>query len=110
VGEQGRKPLFVDKPETIATAIRIGKPINWIKAIRAVIESNGMLLKVSDEEIIEALKKIARYEGIGVEPASATAYAGFLKLVEKETISIDEIGILVFMGHALKDPDIISSL
>lgn len=107
---KAEKPLFVDKPETIATAIRIGKPINWMKAVRAVIESNGMFLKVSDEEIIEALKKIARYEGIGVEPASATAYAGFLKLVEKETINIDEIGVLVFTGHALKDPDTISYL
>ncbi len=107
---KAEKPLFVDKPETIATAIRIGKPINWMKAVRAVIESNGMFLKVSDEEIIKALKKIARYEGIGVEPASATAYAGFLKLVEKETINIDEIGILVFTGHVLKDPDTISSL
>ncbi|RLG90345.1 MAG: threonine synthase [Thermoprotei archaeon] len=107
---KAEKPLFVDKPETIATAIRIGKPINWMKAVRAVIESNGMFLKVSDKEIIEALRKIARYEGIGVEPASATAYAGFLKLVEKETISIDEIGVLVLTGHALKDPDTISSL
>ena len=56
------------------------------------------------------MKKIARYEGIGVEPASATAYAGFLKLVKKETINIDEIGVLVFTGQALKDPDTISSL
>ncbi len=109
--EEGKeKPVFVDKPKTIATAIRIGRPINWMKAIKAVVESKGLFLKVSDEEIMEALKKIARYEGIGVEPASATAYAGFLKLVERELINIEDVGILIFTGHALKDPDTVSSL
>ncbi len=104
------KPIFIDKPETIATAIRIGKPINWMKAVRAVVESKGLFLKVSDEEIMEALKRIARYEGIGVEPASATAYAGFLELSRRNLVDPNEVGVVVFTGHALKDPDTVSSL
>ncbi len=99
------KPLFIDKPETIATAIRIGKPINWSKALRAVRESNGSFVTVSDEEILLAQKTLAVLEGIAVEPASATTIAALNHI--KDYINRDEVVVLVATGHALKDPDVI---
>ncbi len=98
----------VEKPETIASAIRIGNPVNWRRALRAVGESNGVLLSVSDEEILAAQRKLARFEGIGVEPASAVTLAGFLKLVEEKIIERDDKVVFILTGHALKDPDIAS--
>ncbi len=99
------KPLFVEKPETIATAIRIGKPVNWMKALRAVRESGGLFTKVKDEEIIEAMKMLASMEGVGAEPAGASSLAGLLKLVESGVIDEGDRVVLVVTGHALKDPD-----
>jgi threonine synthase len=98
------KPIFFEKPETIATAIRIGKPVNWQKALKAVKESRGIFIKVKDEEIIEAQKRLARHEGIGAEPASAAAYVAYLKLKEKDMINKYEKTVVVLTGHALKDP------
>lgn len=97
------EPLFTEDPETVATAIRIGKPVNWPKAFRALKESRGIAEVVSDEEILEAQRSLGK-RGIGVEPASAAAYAGYLKLLGNE-ISRDERVVLVATGHALKDPD-----
>lgn len=99
------EPLFIDKPTTIASAIRIGRPINWFKAMRAVKESNGFFVTVSDEDILNAMKILAKYEGIGVEPASATTLAALIKCVNEGKISRDDLVILVATGHALKDPD-----
>jgi threonine synthase len=98
------KPIFFEKPETIATAIRIGKPVNWQKALKAVRESGGIFIKVKDEEIIEAQKRLARNEGIGAEPASAAAYAAYLKLKEEDMINKYQKTVVVLTGHALKDP------
>ncbi|MDW8036082.1 MAG: pyridoxal-phosphate dependent enzyme, partial [Candidatus Korarchaeum sp.] len=92
-------------PETIATAIRIGKPVNWPKAMRALRESDGLAVEVSDQEILEAQRKLGRM-GIGVEPASASPYAAYLKLVGKE-ISLSDKVVLIATGHALKDPDVL---
>ena len=97
----------VDNPETIATAIRIGKPVNWVRALRAVRESRGLFIDVSDSDIIGAQKILARHEGIGVEPASAAAIAGVAKLRKEGIIDRDERVVAIATGHALKDPDII---
>ncbi|PTD94541.1 threonine synthase [archaeon SCG-AAA382B04] len=91
-------------PETIATAIRIGNPINGPKALEAVYQTNGSAESVSDEEIIEAQKKLARLEGIGVEPASASSVAGLKKLIEQGRVDSDEKVVCVTTGHLLKDP------
>lgn len=92
-------------PETIATAIRIGNPVNAKKALSAIRESGGCAESVTDEELIEAQKALARLEGIGVEPASATSVAGLKKLVEAGVISKDEVVVCVTTGHLLKDPE-----
>lgn len=102
-----QEPLFVDKPTTIATAIRIGRPINWPKAMKAVKESNGFFVMVSDDEILSAMKMLARYEGLGVEPASAASLAGLIKCGRESRIEKDSLVVLVATGHALKDPETI---
>jgi len=96
----------IDRPETIATAIRIGAPISWKKAIRAIKESRGTAETVTDEEILEAQKMLARSEGLFVEPASASSIAGLKKLFEAGKIDKDEVVVCVTTGHGLKDPDI----
>jgi len=100
----------VMKPETIATAIRIGSPVNWKKAIRAVKESNGLVETVSDGEILAAQTLLAGYEGLFVEPASAASIAGLRKLVLSGKIDADEKVVCIATGHGLKDPDILSRL
>ena len=100
------KIVPIDKPETIATAIRIGAPISWKKAMRAIRESGGTAETVTDEEILEAQKMLARSEGLFVEPASASSIAGLKKLFEAGKIDKDEVVVCVTTGHGLKDPDI----
>lgn len=97
----------VASPETIATAIRIGAPVNWKKALRAVKESNGLIETVSDTEILNAQKELASKEGIFVEPASASSIAGLKKLREMGMIDPDERVVCVTTGHGLKDPQIV---
>jgi len=96
----------INQPETIATAIRIGAPVSWKKALRAIRESKGTAETVTDEEILEAQKMLARSEGLFVEPASASSIAGLKKLLESGKIDKDEIVVCVATGHGLKDPDI----
>jgi len=93
-----------ENPETVATAIRIGNPVNARKALLAIRESGGTAESVTDEEIIEAQKDLARLEGIGVEPASATSVAGLKKLVEAGVVGRDESVVCITTGHLLKDP------
>lgn len=95
----------IDKPETIASAIRIGSPVSWKKALRAIKESGGTAETVTDQEILEAQKMLARHEGIFVEPASASSIAGLKKLLCYGEISRDEVVVCVTTGHGLKDPD-----
>lgn len=92
-------------PETIATAIRIGNPVNARKALIAIEESGGLAESVTDDELIQAQKDLAQLEGIGVEPASATSVAGLKKLVDAGLISKDETVVCVTTGHLLKDPE-----
>ncbi|MET1101166.1 MAG: threonine synthase [Pyrodictiaceae archaeon] len=100
-----REPVFFENPETVATAIRIGKPVNWPKAFRAVEESSGMFIDVNDDEILGAQRLLARREGIVVEPASAASLAGLLRLVREGYIGRGETVVIILTGHGLKDPD-----
>jgi threonine synthase len=95
----------VAKPETVATAIRIGAPVSWKKAMNAIRDSYGTAETVTDEEILDAQRILARIEGIFVEPASASSIAGLKKLVKNGVINRDERVVCVTTGHGLKDPD-----
>jgi threonine synthase len=99
------KIVPVEHPETIATAIRIGAPVSWKKAVNAIHESHGTAETVTDEEILDAQKTLARIEGIFVEPASASSLAGLKKLIKNGTINKDEKVVCITTGHGLKDPD-----
>jgi threonine synthase len=96
----------VASPETEATAIRIGNPRSWKKALRAVRDTNGFVMDVTDEEIAEAKVMIGR-DGIGCEPASATTLAALRKLTEQRQIDRDATVVAILTGHALKDTDYI---
>ncbi len=95
----------VPNPETVATAIRIGAPVSWRKAVNAIRDSFGTAETVTDDEILDAQKLLARVEGIFVEPASASSIAGLKKLVSMGVIDRDERIVCVTTGHGLKDPD-----
>ncbi|MEM2569694.1 MAG: pyridoxal-phosphate dependent enzyme, partial [Candidatus Bathyarchaeia archaeon] len=101
---------FVNRPETIATAIRIGSPVNWKKAVKAIKESGGIAETVSDDEILEAQRLLAQREGIFVEPSGAVPIAGLKKLMREALIDRDELIVCIATGHGLKDPDIILRL
>ncbi len=92
-------------PETVATAIRIGAPVNAEKALVAIRKTGGCAESVTDEEILRTQRDLARKEGIGVEPASAASVAGVQKLVESGAIDRSERIVCVVTGHLLKDPD-----
>ncbi len=94
-----------ENPETIATAIRIGAPVNAEKALMAIRMTGGLAETVTDEEILRMQRDLARKEGIGVEPASAASVAGIRKLVEMGMIERNEKIVCVVTGHLLKDPD-----
>lgn len=96
----------VDKPDTVATAIRIGNPANWKKTVRAIKESGGTSTTVTDAEILNAQKLMARLEGIFAEPAGAAALAGLIKDVESGSIDGSSTIVCVSTGHGLKDPDV----
>jgi threonine synthase len=94
----------VEEPETVATAIRIGNPRSWEKAIREIEHSGGRVLSVDDEEIMAAKASIDR-AGVGCEPASAAALAGVERLVAEGVIKEGERVVGVLTGHLLKDSD-----
>ena len=90
--------------ETIATAIRIGNPVNAPKALPGIRNTGGTAIAVSDEAITDAQRALAA-EGVGVEPASATSVAGLRKLRERGIVDSDEQVVCLTTGHLLKDPD-----
>jgi threonine synthase len=90
--------------ETIATAIRIGYPVNWPKALPGIRDTGGTAVAVTDEEITDAQRALAG-EGVGVEPASAASVAGLRKLRAEGTIGADEDVVCLTTGHLLKDPN-----
>jgi threonine synthase len=93
-----------EQPHTLASAIKIGAPVSWKKAWRAVTETGGSILTVSEQEIADAKAIIGR-DGIGCEPASATTVAGIRKLVAGGLISKNDSVVAVLTGHVLKDTD-----
>lgn len=105
----GAAPLVegrpVDRPETIATAIRIGRPANGEKALAAVRESGGRLAAVSDEEILDAYRELAGRFGVFAEPASAASWAGVRLLASQGFFRGGERVVCILTGNGLKDPD-----
>lgn len=97
----------ISHPETMATAIRIGSPVSWKKALKAVYDSKGLMESVTYREIFQAQSTLARLGGLFIEPASATSTAGLKKLAEIGLIEQDEQVVCISTGHGLKDPDII---
>ena len=93
-----------EHPQTLASAIKIGAPVSWQKAWRAVRETGGSVITVNEQEIADAKAVIGR-DGIGCEPASATTVAGIRKLVAENVIEEHESVIAVLTGHLLKDTD-----
>jgi len=105
--ESGSKELVpIKNPNTVATAIRIGNPANWKKTVRAIRESGGYASVVTDEEILEAQRSLAKFEGIFAEPAGAAALAGLVKDIELGKIDKSADVVCVSTGHGLKDPDV----
>jgi len=102
--------LPVHNPQTIATAIRIGSPVNWPKVLKAIKESKGTAETVTDAEILEAQRELATLEGIFVEPASAASIAGLKKLRANRRVDASETIVCVTTGHGLKDPSVLDRL
>lgn len=95
----------IAQPETIATAIRIGNPASWTLAEAARDESNGYIHSVTDDEIVNAYKKVAKQDGVFIEPGSAASLAGVIQHVKAGLIKPEETVVCVFTGNGLKDPD-----
>src|SRR5204862_6223906 len=113
----GAAPIFhgckIDKPETAASAIRIGNPASWKQARAAIAESRGAIDVVNDEEILAAQNWLAQHEGVFVEPASAAPIAGLFKCCDAAGAAhsfreIPEASRIVctVTGHGLKDPEV----
>lgn len=96
----------VSNPQTVATAIRIGSPVNWSKVLRAIKESHGSATTVSDKQILTAQQVLASKEGIFVEPASAASIAGLSNCIESGDLDPSDVVVCVTTGHGLKDPSI----
>jgi threonine synthase len=109
----GAAPLVlghsIEKPETVATAIRIGKPARGEQALQAAEESKGRIIAVSDEQILDMQKMLANLEGIWVEPASAAGLAGLAHEIANGNLDLKGKRVVaICTGHGLKDPDIIT--
>ena len=111
---EGAAPLVhgepVAEPETIATAIRIGNPASWRGAIAARDDSGGMIGAVSDDEILDAYRRLARDEGVFAEPASAASVAGLIKQAHAGADLAGLTVVCVITGSGLKDPDTAMSI
>ena len=106
----GSAPLVtgrvVEKPETIATAIRIGNPARWHEAMQALDESGGIVTAVTDDDILASWKLLARLEGVFVEPASATGIAALKQQIAQGALDpTGKTAVCILTGHGLKDPD-----
>lgn len=105
---EGSAPIVrgvpIEKPETVASAIRIGKPASWEAAIKARDESGGEIRAVSDSAILDAYRMLARQEGIFAEPASAAALAGAIQMHADKLLVRGARAVLTLTGHGLKDP------
>lgn len=104
VREHGGEKLVPVQAETMASAIRIGNPASWKKAVQVLKATGGTVEQVSEAEIAQAKAEIGA-EGIGCEPASAVTLAGLKKLVKQGFVQKGEHVVLILTGHLLKDPD-----
>ncbi len=106
---EGAAPIVrghvVERPETVASAIRIGNPASWQGALEAVRGSQGAIDMLSDEEILDAYGLLSQLEGVFCEAASAASVAGLVKWAKTQSISPSERVVCVLTGHGLKDPD-----
>jgi threonine synthase len=104
---EGASPIvqnkIIEKPETIATAIRIGNPASWEQAIDARDASGGLIDSVTDDQILEAYRLVAHKEGIFVEPSSAAGIAGLLKKKSEGKLPKDKTIVITVTGNGLKD-------
>ena len=111
---EGAAPIVrgepVERPHSVASALRIGNPANWKGAVDARDESGGVIESVSDDEILEAYRLMAQSEGIFCEPASAASVAGLLKLSRAGLDLKDKKVACVITGSGLKDPDVAAGL
>ncbi len=106
---EGAAPIVhgrpVARPETVATAIRIGNPASWQAAVAARDESGGVIEAISDHDILAAYRLVARTEGVFVEPASAISIAGLHSLSRRGVVPPGATVVCTLTGHGLKDPD-----
>jgi threonine synthase len=106
---EGAAPIVrgqvVERPETIASAIRIGNPASWQGALEAVQQSQGAIDMVSDEEILDAYALLAQVEGVFCEAASAASVAGLAKWTKSRGFGVNDRIVCILTGHGLKDPD-----
>ncbi len=106
---EGAAPIvrghIVERPETVASAIRIGNPASWHSALEAARESEGAIDMVSDEEILDAYALLAQTEGVFCEPASAASVAGLVRWTKAAGLFPSDRVVCVLTGHGLKDPD-----
>ena len=100
------KGRVIDRPKTLATAIRIGNPASWKGALAARDESGGVIGCVSDDEILAAYKLLARKEGVFGEPASAASVAGLIKMVKQGLKLSGKKVVCIITGTGLKDPNL----
>ena len=100
----------VTEPETIATAIRVGNPASWDKALTARDESGGTIDMVTDDNIMEAYKMLASKEGVFCEPASAASLAGLIKHAKAGLNLEGQKVVCIITGHGLKDPDLANEI
>jgi threonine synthase len=94
----------VERPETVATAIRIGNPASWAGAVAARDESGGRIDAVSDEAILTSYRALAELEGVFCEPSSAASVAGVTMLAAQGALDRDALVVCVLTGSGLKDP------
>lgn len=95
----------VEKPETVATAIRIGNPQSWNHAKAVVRDSKGWFDELQDSEILEAQRLLSMYEGVFVEPASAASIGGAIRDIKAGKIAEGSVIVCTVTGNGLKDPD-----
>jgi threonine synthase len=95
----------VDRPSTIATAIRIGNPASWASAVKARDDSSGLIAAVTDRDILKSYRLLASREGVFVEPASAAGVAGLLLQHAQGSLEPGQTVVCTVTGHGLKDPD-----
>lgn len=104
--ERGFDELIPMTAKTLASAIKIGNPVNYAKAVRTIQWTDGVVEQVSDQEIMDA-KALIDAQGIGCEPASGCSVAGVRKLVDKGVIQQGDTVVSILTGHVLKDPEVV---